>query len=417
MNNDLIRLERIKKERKELLESIREQLKNSNDNFSEDLSKIMLCINLDDGSIKKYEAIIKSQDLVTNLIIEVLNCSTKEDVLKLRNKINYLINKIKKELENRNISEKDINLYKDKIKDVRKDISSFVRYLKRNDTISEIESLIERYNDLNKDELKRLKKLLKNERSYNSRILREKNRDSKKEENSDLHEVFDIPPKKKDESKFDFSFINAKKDEEKTDIEDLGEVFDIPSKQNDESKFDFSFINLKKDEEKTVSKDLGEVFGIPPKQNEEFKFDFSLEENDTKSTQEKTSDKGKVKGYLLQRANKYRNQYYLQDTYEYNSSVLGNIASLIKNIPIYISNNFKLRHMQKDSKTFYMGSDLISYVAYTKKRNSILTGLKSIFNKSYLFNGEGVYLNIHNNCSEWLYNYCLNNNLSVKSFM
>ena len=96
MNNDLTRLEKIKSERKELLNKIKESLNNNKCEYCDSLTEITSLIDYDDKSIKKYEAVVKSQELISKLIMEVLNSKNPEDIIKLRNKINYLINKVKK---------------------------------------------------------------------------------------------------------------------------------------------------------------------------------------------------------------------------------------------------------------------------------------------------------------------------------
>lgn len=392
MNNDLTRLEKIKSERKELLNKIKESLNNNKCEYCDSLTEITSLIDYDDKSIKKYEAVVKSQELISKLIMEVLNSKNPEDIIKLRNKINYLINKVKKELKSRNVNNEELALYEEKTNYMRKSISTYVRCLKRDNNLNEIHNLMANYDSLSLDDMRRLKKLLKNEKRYNTRHKQDnleknniKTKEINKEPFSELDTLFDGKPREIE--KEPFSELNTLFDgkprdtEEKEEFSELRTLFD--GKPRDIEKEEFSELStllrsqlIKKDDSKKEGKDA-----------------------------------------LLSRVNSYNIQYGIKDLYEYSPSFAKNLLVLLKNIPLYIANNSKVKYMTYDVKNFYSGSDLISYIAYTKKRNSIINGLKNLFSKSYLYNGEGYYLNIHDDCTYWLYNYCESRNMPVKSLL
>ncbi len=389
MNKDLLRLEKIKAERKDLLSRLKEKLNSSNGNYNDSLSQISKLIDCDEKSIKKFQALTKTQTLLADIIMEVLEADKEEDILKLRNKLNYLISKIKKELKTRNISREEMALYEEKTKEMRKNISNYIRVLKRNEKISEIENLMARYDSLSLDEMKKLKKLLSSEVKYNTRNK------SKYKNNSEFTEEDNIAAKE---------FLNS----EECSFDDFFKIDKSSKKDSNETENPFYFAKEVKKEVPSLSVSFD---SFPAKIKEPVK-----ECNFIMSNEEVTYHKNAVKSndrFLLDSANTFRVQYGLKNVHEYSSRFIINVFNLLRNIPAYVINRSKVKYMVSDTCRFYKGSDLLSYIAYTKKRNSILTGLKSVFSKSYLFNGEGKYLNVHNNCSKWLNDYCEKNNLSV----
>ena len=63
--------------------------------------------------------------------------------------------------------------------------------------------------------------------------------------------------------------------------------------------------------------------------------------------------------------------------------------------------------------SFYRGSDIVSFYEYTRRRNSIREGLKNIFRSTHIYNDEDKYLQQHDKCSEWVYEFCKNNSMSL----
>lgn len=308
MNRDSQRLEKIKADRLELLKRVRESINKNGNGLSESIIDINEIIALDSINMKKIDSLEKAQELVASLVEQVIDAQSDEDVIKLRNKLNYLINKVKEEIKRRNVDEEDLIFYNNKLSYLRKDIAKYVRYLKRESIIAEIEDKLKNYNELTTEDKKRLKKLLRNERKYTTRNMK-----------NDSH-----------------------------------------NKSERKSK---SVVENKK------------------------KYDDEVEE------------------YLDNKVNSFNQIYGIRETYEYSDSKFDNIKTFFKNIPIYIKNKRKIKYMNVDMNVFYNGSDLVGYAEYTKRRNSIKTGLKFLFNKSYLYSEEGKYLNLHDKCYKWLYNF------------
>ena len=117
--------------------------------------------------------------------------------------------------------------------------------------------------------------------------------------------------------------------------------------------------------------------------------------------------------FLSRRSKELKNQYSLSNLSVYGRSRGRNIVKFFSNIPKYIDNKRKIKLMEKDYCMYYRGADLVSYIEYTRKRNSITNGLKSIFSKTYLYSDEGQYLNKHRKCSKWLFDFCDKNNIIV----
>jgi hypothetical protein len=104
--------------------------------------------------------------MILDLSLQIANATTIEDVKKLRNRINYYIEKIKKELKKRNISLFDMISIKDNTKSIQEDIITYIDCMKREKIISEIIRLNDNFDNLNNYELKYLHELLHNELSY-----------------------------------------------------------------------------------------------------------------------------------------------------------------------------------------------------------------------------------------------------------
>lgn len=360
MNNEE-KIAKIKEERKEMLESVNKSLKENGSVVGNDAKDALLTvIDFDEKKVKKYEALINAQELIEELTLEIANTTDVEEIMEIRKKINSCINKIKAELKKRDIPEERMEEYQSKVSYLRKDIAKYIRFLKRENNIKELENSNKNYDNLSEEDQKLFKKNLKNEIRYNARYL--------SEPKEDKYEVV------------------------KTSFGDLKFPKKQETKNHDDSiKSLIAQINLPKAEEKKES-------------SLEFIPRVSVPEVDDFSTAEE---------YLDNRINFYNQQYKIIPTYEYNYSFLGNIVKLIKNVPIYSENKKAALKMHRDSVLFYGGSDLRSYTAYIQKKNSIRQGLKSVFSRSYLLSDEGQCLNDHNRCIEWLMDYCDNNSLQI----
>ncbi len=109
---------------------------------------------------------------------------------------------------------------------------------------------------------------------------------------------------------------------------------------------------------------------------------------------------------LNEKVTTHKKQYKILNTYKYGNSIVKNIKFFIQNIPVYLVNKCRIDNMEVAYSRYYHGVDLGGYIRYSKKRNSILYGLRSALSKSYLNAKENQYLNNHEMCANWLIEYC-----------
>ena len=64
------KLEKIQNERKIMLNTIKESIKNNNKNLHQNISDISFILSIDEKNSKEYKAIIKAQELIVNLTEE-----------------------------------------------------------------------------------------------------------------------------------------------------------------------------------------------------------------------------------------------------------------------------------------------------------------------------------------------------------
>ena len=166
------RLNRIIDEHNTLVNMVKDSLEEKTDALKEVDNNVLNILDFDSENVKRYEAVVKAQEMVSNLLNEAMNAKDSEEVIKLRKKINYYISKIKKEMKNRNISDEELAKYQNSVGTIRKDVAKYVRFLKRDSRIEEMSKLNENYDSLTAEERTHLQKLLKNERSYNTRNLK-----------------------------------------------------------------------------------------------------------------------------------------------------------------------------------------------------------------------------------------------------
>lgn len=163
MKNRLTNEEKITKinnDRKILLETVRDDIKCNGLSTSNKINEIVSIIELDEKNVKKYNSIISAKEIISQLMEEIALAETKDDVEKIRTKINYYINKIKNEMKKRNISKEYFDELYSKTAILRKDISKYIRYLKRENNINRIKKLNDNLKDLSNEDREELKKII-----------------------------------------------------------------------------------------------------------------------------------------------------------------------------------------------------------------------------------------------------------------
>ena len=382
------RISKIKQERHDLLTIVSDSIRNNGRIVSTDIKSISELLDYDEKCVKKYEAIVNAQNLIVSLTQEIVMANSEEEIINLRKKLNYYINKVKAELKKRNISEEYINKYCENVSNLRKDIAKYVRYLKRENNISEIDNLYHNYDTLTEEDKTKFKKMLSNEVRYNHRNLNptpqvKKSRPKKEEkiveiineENNNQNDMVEITPQSK-----------VAEPIEENDINEFAAFAPAVKPKEDIDEFDLTgIIPKKKPEEKMTLRVVSSI--------------DEVNEDDVK--------------YLNVKIQSFDRQYRIQIPYSYDEPFLTRVAHMLKNIPLYKANQKGIKTIESDIHKYYGGSDLISYLAYLNKINSIKHGLKSIFNRTYLHSEENRLLNSHEKCAEWLLDYCKKNSLEV----
>lgn len=364
MNKDEIRIEKIKKDHIELLKKVRDNITTNQEDLSKNIKDAISVIKIDEKCIRKQETAIKAQKLIADLTQEIVEAKTKEEVIEIRKKLNYNINKIKEEIKKRNIDEEYLNSYQEKTAYLRKDIAKYIRFLKREDNIARIDSLYSNYDKLTKEEMIELKKALSREITYNRR-----NKTLFNDENTIqiVKQKINVPIKKTDivESIEGNPFTMSKTKEENND-----DIFQYSKSEPKQPQYHY----------------------------------FAKDISSTNFTE--------VENYLDSRVGRYNRQYHIRPTKDYIENSLGkNITCFFKNLPSYIHNKKAIKEMKDDYYRYYNGNDLGSFIEYTKRRNSILRSLKCIFSKSHLY--SNINLLKHDKCTAWLYEFCKQNGMDL----
>ena len=166
------KIAKVNSERVIMLNKAKENISQKNVTLSDNLENTINTLEFDEKNVKKYKSIIKAKEMIASLTEEILNAKSVEDIVKLRSKINYYINKIKKELQKRNVSQTLYDETYNQVKYLRKDIATYIRFLKRESTLEEINNSCSNVDKLSSDEKNKLKKQLRNEHNYNKRYMK-----------------------------------------------------------------------------------------------------------------------------------------------------------------------------------------------------------------------------------------------------
>lgn len=346
-------LEKINNNRTIILDKSKEYIVNDNKDLFENFNKVLDdSLNYDKDS-KEYKSILQAKEIIFQLTQEIANSKSVDDIVKLRNKINYYINKIKKELVKRNINYEEMEEIQEKVASLRTSISIYLRSLKRASILKEINNLYDDINNLSIEDCNRLKKLLSNERRYNKRVL----------DNFNNKEMLVKPE------------VMVEDDT----INDVTLIIEEDINLNEETIY--HTINIDDKIECIIHFDSDESFTI-----------FSHVSSNNVSNE----------GDLNDRVLYYKKYYNLSDVSSYDATVFKNIIKLIKNIHRYRINNKLIKKAINDYNMFYHGCDLGGFIEYSKKKNSIFTALSIIFKKSRLSQREVEYLSNYDKCTDWI---------------
>ena len=421
------RVAKVENDRRELLNMVKESILENREGFMDGITDVMLTLSLDEKNSKCLKAVMKAKDLIEKFVEQILNATSVEEVIRIRNKINYQINKVRREIVRRHLEPGLVDAYQEKTAYLRKDIAKMVRILKREKNINQLLNLAGS-GELSDDDKLKFKKMIGNEQRFNKYYLNPKeNRVGKKEvapqvvvqpetpviddptpevidvdnillpitdqkTNGDTETV--ITPADTQQEDEDILFLppyEGSKGAFANDNNDFSQPFDILQQMID-AESDRTDVCSDTPLEVDNNAVIDEPWGTSP---------FTLSEGFFSSDPE----------YLKEIAERFSDQYNLAPLFEYDSSRIKNLGRLFANLPANIKNKAILSKMLYDSGMFYCGGDFRSFISYTRRRNSISHALRCVFQKSYLTSFEAECLNNHERCAEWLQNYCNQRNI------
>ena len=382
------KINKINNDRLLVLNKIKENINNNSSNINESINLALDIIKYDENNIKKYKAVLSAQSLINDLTNQIINASTVEEIENIRKKINYYINMIKREFAKRGINENELEIFKNITGYLRKGISSYIRFLKREKNIKDIMAYNSSLDTLNDDDRLKYKKLVNNELKYNKRALddnysysknskKNNNRKSLKEDinNANYLEFDSLEIKKKNKTRDD-AFNDF--------VRQIAECQALKNDDNssEDDSLERKFINSLIDRKIVI---IG---------------------NDDLQIEDTTENKTYFDyNYAFNRINTLKEQYGIVKPLRYEHASLKNMIIFFRNIPRYVSNKKKIKRMEMDSRIYYSGDDLLGYISYLKKSNSIFRSFGQLFSKANLFSKENVYLNNHNKCVDWILDY------------
>lgn len=356
-NNE--KIEQIRNERRELLNKVRENIKNKNNLAATNIWEIMEAMYKEEKSTKEYIAIIKAKEMISELTIKIVEAKNVEEIISLRKKVNYYINKIKKILKDRGITPTELNKLSNNVNYMRKDISKYIRILKRENSLNEIVAMNESLDTLSIDEVKKLKQLIEIEKKYNKRNI-------------------------------------SSLENETMDIKNI--------KEETKPKFPITYQQLIKRADNILYGDTPQITLNPPIQ-ETKKTRVSL--NPTNKPQQNMED-------YIQKFDGLNNEYGICKLQIYNSSLFKNCIRLVDNIPRYLSNKKKIKLMKCIYNNYYQEPNFGLFIKYTKDNNSVTNAIRTIFKRSKLFRRETECLTEHSEYREWIHSYLATKNKTLQ---
>ena len=373
------KIAKIKETHKFLIEKVKQEIEEKNHVLNLNIGDLTSLLDYDSTMVKKYEAVVKAQELIDEFTTSIKNSNSVEEIKAIRNKLNYYINKIKKEIKDRGLSEEEFNKYYMNATNLRKDIAIYVRFLKRDDKIAEIESLNGNIDNLDKEQLTRLRTLLKNEVAYGKKYT----------------EFYANPGQSEP--------VEIVEEPKPLTLEDLRREKIERDKKKQTSTLDSKFFEEIRKTPVVVpsiaAKGIKKL-EIPAATQTVAKDDFKRYET--------------LESYLGDKVNSFKTHYRLVRTEKYTNSIIKNIPILVRNVPRIIENKKKIKSIVRDMRFYYSTPELIAFGKYTIKKNSFMQNIKEVFRKGLLRSRENQYVAEHNRCIEWMKNFCNRNHMEIR---
>ena len=350
MNNYDEIIMNIKENQKKLLVMVKDKIQEENAIFNLNSSNIIDVLNHNNKVAKKYEALVNARKLISEYTEAIHKATSIDEIKEIRKNLNKCINLIKREMKNRGIDDIEYNDYCEKVKNYRKNISMNIRFLKREEKINEIDSLYHNFDNLNEEELLRLKKLIKNEASYGKKHLGEDNVNKEK---------MVIRSTKKNEITLKEPLFPISKEAPTKKVIEIDERFKL-------------------------------TLDIPPakKSVDEFEHYDSIED------------------FVKARVVSYNGLFKIRKTEEYNGNFIKNIVVFGKNLPKLVNNKKSAKSMIAYYNSIGRRAELLAYSRYITNNSSIMSNLKGIVKRSSLEEKENSLKEEYDETVDWIIEYC-----------
>ena len=367
------RIEQINAEHEELLKMVREKMEYSGKDFVNCSNEIMKFLSIDEKIVKKSKSLQKAEQTIIELVKEILKAKTLKDVERIRKQLNRNIYKINKVLQERQVPESKINEFTTKSSYLRKNIATYVRFLKRETNLEtneanlkKINELYANYDNLNAEQMRELRTRLSREKTYNRR-----NKKSLINESS-IKVITN-------------SEVSTRQTSSSTKI-----VVRYPSFQDKLnrrkvlSNFSQKVVFLDSTYIKKPTSNSKEVAIMRPNLQDEL-------------------NKLRILRHISQRVYSLDEAYAIKDIKEcYSEKISERIFNFISNIPNYINNKKIIEELHK--ARYYFGADYIfnKYIMFQEQNNSITQGLRTIFMGTHLSNEQKTCKDNHEKCVSFI---------------
>lgn len=353
-------LDQIKSDRIELLKLVRDSITSDQSPVLNNIDTTLELISKDEEATKQLETITKAKEMISTLMTSAALATTDEELITVRKSLNYYLNKVKKEIQKREMSEELYDKYYESMSYLRNDISECLRAMKRQVKLDKLTALIDS-GTLTAEELKELKAGLNNEKRFNKRLL----------EKYGSSEGVQRKPKK--------SFAKVEKKVQPS-CEELKVEFEAFQENGAESSSDESF-------EESL------VLSIP-KIESSSQDDESIDEciSELKELIQTEPEK-KGDTILSTWQSEIKSHYYrygLEPPREYGCHLFKNVGTLFSNIGIYYRNKNRAKQMIYDYNIFCRNESLHRLIDYTLYNNSIKEAVGQIFRKTALGRHESI---------------------------
>lgn len=351
-SNDV--LEQIKSNRLEILKLVRTSITFGQSSILDNIDTTLELISKDEEATKELETIAKAKEMIATLITKAALATTDEELIAVRKSLNYYLNKVKREIQKRKMSEELYNKYYESMSYLREDISECLRVMKRQVKLDRLTALINNGN-ITAEELKELKSGLNNEKRINKRLL---------EKYGSSEGVKRKPVK------------NTAK--EKVTVQSSEKIPKIELKLPQENSVELSS-NKSFEESLALALQNAEPFMQEPANNDEI-ISRLKELIPTKPEESSTLILGEWESEIKN----YYYRYALETPHEYGCHFLKNIGTLLSNIGIYHRNKKRAKQMIYDYNIYCRSESLQRLIDYTLYSNSIKESIGKIFRNTAL---------------------------------